>query len=320
MISIRWVDRRKAHWEQLGQLVERSRSGLGGLGHDQLSEFARLYRQTAADLSTIQQDPSSAQLAAYLNQLLARSHNLIYFGRRRRAGELSAFFLRTYPRLFRQTLPATLSAVGIFVFAFLAGWALTLHDAGFAHRLLGPAMMESIEKREMWTHSIVGIQPLAASSITTNNLTVAFTAFALGITAVGTVWMMLFNGLLMGAVGAATWRAGMALSLWSFVAPHGVLELPAICIAGGAGLELARGLLFPGLLPRRAALVQAGGRATRLLLGAVPLLLVAGAIEGFFSPSSAPVVMKFTLAALLGGALLLWLLGVARRPTPGSAL
>src|SRR6202035_4771106 len=100
-------------------------------------------------------------------------------------------------------------------------------------------------------------------------------------------------------VGAATAHAGMALQLWSFVAPHGSLELPAIFTAGGAGLEIARGLLFPGLLPRRESLVRAGGRGARLLLGTIPMLVVAGVIEGFFSPTQAPVAMKFALAAVL---------------------
>ena len=89
-----------------------------------------------------------------------------------------------------------------------AGWAITIYDPGFAHRLLGEQMMDTIAKREMWTHSVLTVQPLAASGITTNNLTVAFTTFALGITVVGTFWMMTLNGLLMGVIGAATWHAG----------------------------------------------------------------------------------------------------------------
>src|SRR4029077_1623801 len=177
-------------------------------------------------------------------------------------------------------------------------------------RLLGPQMMETIEQRKMWTESIVAIKPVASSGIMTNNLSVAFTTFALGITAgIGTIWMMVVNGMLIGVIGAATWQAGMALQLWSFVAPHGVLELPAIFIAGGAGLEIARGMLFPGLLPRRESLAQAGGRAARLVIGSIPLLLIAGSIEGFFSPTAAPVALKFLLGSLLGSALLVWLFG-----------
>jgi uncharacterized membrane protein SpoIIM required for sporulation len=123
--------------------------------------------------------------------------------------------------------------------------------------------------------------------------------------------MLALNGLMMGVVGAATWRAGMALQLWSFVAPHGVLELPAIFIAGGGGLEIARGMLFPGLLPRAESLAKAGGRAARLVLGIVPMLIVAGTIEGFISPSSLAVPLKFALAAVLGSLLIVYLRSAA---------
>src|SRR5262249_23073095 len=144
--------------------------------------------------------------------------------------------------------------------------------------------------------------------------------FALGITAgLGTIYMMALNGVLMGVIGAATWRAGMALELWSFVAPHGVLELPAIFIAGGAGLEIARGMLFPGMLPRNASLAGAGGRAARLLLGTIPMVGFAGLIEGFFSPSHVPMAMKFSLAAVLFVALLAYLLAPRRATAAATA-
>jgi len=159
----------------------------------------------------------------------------------------------------------------------------------------------------------VTIKPLASSFIMTNNLTVSFTTFALGITAgLGTIWMLALNGLLFGVVNAACWQVGMSQQLLSFVAPHGVLELPAIFIAGGGGLLLAKGLLFPGNLPRKASLVLEGGRAVRLVLGIIPLLIVAGTIEGFVSPSDLPVALKYTLAAGLFGLLLLFVM----RKTP----
>lgn len=271
-----------------------------------------MYRQTASDLAAVREDASSKQLAAYLNQLLGRSHNLIYLGHKPKISGIVKFYRDIYPRVFRETLPQTLLALAIFAVAGLAAWAVTIHDPAFAHRLLGPRMMETIEQRKMWTESIVAVKPVASSGIMTNNLSVAFSAFAMGITAgLGTIWMMITNGLLIGVIGAATWKAGMALQLWSFVAPHGVLELPAIFIAGGAGLEIARGMLFPGLLPRKESLARAGARGAQLLLGTIPILVIAGVIEGFFSPSKAPVVMKFTLAAVLFPALLsyLFLLG-----------
>jgi uncharacterized membrane protein SpoIIM required for sporulation len=128
---------------------------------------------------------------------------------------------------------------------------------------------------------------------------------------------MLLNGLMMGVVAVACWREGMSLPLWSFVAAHGVLELPAIFIAGGAGLGLAKGFLFPGSLPRRESLVRAGGRSVRLVLGTIPMLLVAGAVEGFVSPTDLPYQLKFLLAGALATLLVLYLM---RRPSASSTL
>jgi len=128
--------------------------------------------------------------------------------------------------------------------------------------------------------------------------------------------MMLLNGLMMAVVGVACWREGMSLALWSFVAAHGVLELPAIFIAGGAGLGIAKGLLFPGVLPRRESLARAGARSVRLLLGTIPMLMIAGVVEAFVSPTPLPARVKFLLAAGLGTLLVLYL---ARKPVGVSS-
>ena len=313
MISNRWLEKRKPSWARLEELVARCNRGVSGLSHSELQELGSLYRQTASDLAAVREDASNRQLATYLNQLLGRSHNLIYLGHKPKVSGIVRFYRDVYPQVFRETLRQTLLVVAIFVFTGVVAWVITSKDPAFAYRLLGPRMMETIEQRKMWTESIVTVKPLASSGIMTNNLSVAFSTFAMGITAgIGTIWMIAINGLLIGVIGAATWKAGMAVQLWSFVAPHGVLELPAIFIAGGAGLEIARGMLFPGMLPRRLSLVKAGGRAAKLLLGTIPLLVVAGLIEGFFSPSGAPVIMKFGLAAALFVALLVYLLGSAR--------
>src|SRR4051812_45390450 len=99
MVSIRWLEQRKPHWEHLEQLVRRSKNGLAGLDHQELQDLGLLYRQTASDLSVVLEDASSAQLAAYLKQLLGRSHNLIYIGHRPKAGGIVSFYLKTYPRV-----------------------------------------------------------------------------------------------------------------------------------------------------------------------------------------------------------------------------
>ena len=131
-------------------------------------------------------------------------------------------------------------------------------------------MSDTIERGEMWTRSILSVKPLASSAIMTNNLSVSFAAFAGGMLAgIGTVYMMMFNGVLMGVIAVACHRAGMSLSLWSFIAPHGALELPAIFIAGGAGLLLAKGLLCRA--STAAGLAGEAAATARRSLGGIPL-------------------------------------------------
>jgi uncharacterized membrane protein SpoIIM required for sporulation len=320
-LSSRWIEKRKPHWTRLEALLARGRHGVSKLTHDELRELALLYRQTAADLSSARERRVDAQLATYLNQLLGRAHNLIYSGVRPRPRGLLGFYLHTFPQVFRDTWRYTLAATTIFLAGGVLGTSLSLADPGFQRFILGGAMMDTIERREMWTHGILAVKPLASSAITTNNLSVSFAAFALGITAgLGTAWLMLLNGVLIGTIGVACFRAGLSVSLWSFVAPHGALELPAIFIAGGAGLILGRGLLDPGTLPRREALGQAGGRAIRLLLGVIPLLVVAGAIEGFISPVPIGATTKLVIGAAMFTLLCLYLLrGGSRAESPTAA-
>ena len=314
MISTRWLEKRKPYWSKLEALLDRSaQNGLKSLSRSELQELGLLYRQTAADLAAIREDPGSVHFARYVNQLLARAHNTIYSGRKASPTAMFSFFWQTYPAVFRRNLKHCLLAVLIFLIAGAVGAVLTYQNPDFKVKLLGPQMVETIDRHEMWTHSIVGIKPLASSAIMTNNMSVGFTTFALGITAgLGTIYMMAFNGLLIGVIGMACWLSGMSVQLWSFVAPHGVLELPAIFIAGGAGLRIAQGLLFPGILSRRDSLTRGGLEAVQLLVGTVPILVIAGLIEAFVSPTGMPVVLKFSMAAALFVLLGAYLFGVSR--------
>lgn len=307
-LSSRWIEKRKPHWERLEGLVARGQRGTKNFTHVEIHDLALLYRQTAADLATARENPDSAQLVAYLNRLLGSAHNLIYTARPARLRAIVSFFVRTVPRVFRATWTYTAGATALFAAGAIAGVALSLADPGFERFVLGGEMMDTIERGEMWTHSIVSIKPVASSAIMTNNLSVSFAAFALGILAgLGTVYIMAFNGLMIGVIGGACYRAGMSLSLWSFVAPHGALELPAIFIAGGAGLLLGRGVLIPGTLPRRESVAEAGHTAIRLLLGVIPLLIIAGLIEGFVSPVDVAPAVKLLIGAGMFVLLMLYL-------------
>jgi len=260
-----------------------------------------LYRQAAADLSTAREDPHSAALTRHLNELLGRAHNLVYAGaaRSRPAGALR-FLVTGFPDVFRRTLPYSLTAFALFLAGAAAGVVLAAADPGFQRFILNGAMMDTIARGEMWTHGIVAVKPYASSAILTNNIAVSLAACATGMLAgLGPVYMMLFNGLLIAVVGSACYQAGLSLELWSFIAPHGVLELPAIFMAGGAGLLLGKGILFPGTLPRQESVAEAGRDAVRLLLGVIPLLVIAGVVEGFVSPTSIAPAAKFAVGASL---------------------
>jgi uncharacterized membrane protein SpoIIM required for sporulation len=155
--------------------------------------------------------------------------------------------------------------------------------------------------------------PMMASSIVANNVQVAFLAFAFGITAgVGTAVVLAMNGLSFGAVVALFANYQLAAWILTFVAGHGVLELTAIFIAGGAGLLVAKALVAPGDLARRDALVIHGRRAIRMVGAAACLLLLAGTIEGFLSASDAPLAIKLGVSAASAVLLALYFAAGAR--------
>ena len=122
--------------------------------------------------------------------------------------------------------------------------------------------------------------------------------------------------MMLGVIGAACHHYGMSLSLWSFVAAHGSLELPSIIIAGAAGLRLGHAMLFPAGYRWKDSVARDGIEATRLVSGIIPLLVIAGCLEGFFSPSQAPVWLKFTVGAALFTLLNLWLFRPAKPAEP----
>jgi uncharacterized membrane protein SpoIIM required for sporulation len=320
MISNFWIETRKPQWNRLQELLNQCGSrGVVNLADAELREFGLLYRQVAADLSILRQDPTGAHYSRYLNQLLGRAHSIIYSGKKTSIRSIFSFFSTEWPALVWRRRAYLFVVAAVFAGCGVAGALLTLQNPDFAMQVLGPAMIDSIERHEMWTHSIVAIRPLASSEIATNNLSVSFLTFAMGITAgIGTLWLIAFNGLLMGVVGAACGNHGMSLSLWSFVVGHGSLEIPAILLAGAAGLRLGTGLLFPGHLSRRESLRLAGTEAVKIELGTIPLLIVAGFVEGFISPTSIDTFLKLGLGFALFTALLAWIIS-GRRSKSGSS-
>jgi uncharacterized membrane protein SpoIIM required for sporulation len=314
VLSNQWILKRRPHWDRLSSLLAQSdASGLGQLSRAELQEMALLYRQVAADLSVLRQDTTARTYALHVNQLLARAHHIIYSGRKTNLLTLFRFLRDEYPVIFQQNIGYVIASVLISVSAGTLGVILTSARPEFMRHFVGPEMIATMERHEMWTHSIVSVKPMATSAIMTNNLSVSFFTFAGGIVfGLITLRSLFYNGIMLGVIATACHQYGMSVALWSFVAPHGSLELPSILIAGAAGLRLGHAMLFPGSLRWKESIARGGIEATRLVSGIIPLLVVAGCLEGFFSPSQAPVWLKFTVGALLFTLLNLWLFRPAR--------
>ncbi len=309
MPSTIWIDNRKNNWNRLDVLLRQVESaGVRSLPSANLRELGLLYRQAASDLSAVRSEAAPGPLEQYLNRLVSRAHNFVYAGRRTSLAGLWRFFAHGYPRLLRRLSGYVALATGIFVFgALLSSLLIALHPER-GPMLLGPAMMDKINHHQMWTDSILSSEPQASSAIATNNIAVCFYTFAGGLLAgLGTLWFLFFNGLEIGLVATVCAQHGMSLSLWSFVAAHGALELPSIMLAGAAGLRLGAGILFPGMLRRRESVALAGQEAVQLVSGTIPLLLVAGCLEAFLDPGHAPMALKFSLCAVLFTGLCWWL-------------
>ena len=320
ILSNQWIHKRRPHWERLAALLTQAdQSGLRQLSRAELQELALLYRQVAADISVLRRDPTARTYAEHVNQLLARAHHIMYSGRKTSMGTLFRFLRDQYPAIFQRQLSFVLASLLFSVSWGLLGAVVTSSHPQFMRHYVGPAMIATMERHQMWTKSVVSIAPMASSAIMTNNLAVSFLTFAGGIVfGLGTLWYLYFNGMMLGVIAAACHQYGMSVALWSFVAPHGSLELPSILIAGAAGLRLGYSMVFPGQLRWKDSVAEGGMEATRLVSGIIPMLVIAGTLEGFFSPSNAPVWLKFTVGGLLFTLLLFWLFRPVK-PAPGAA-
>jgi uncharacterized membrane protein SpoIIM required for sporulation len=309
ILSNQWIAKRRPHWDRLAFLLTRSdQNGLASLSRSELQEMALLYRQVAADLSVLRRDETARTYSDNVNQLLARAHHIIYSRRKTTWLTLFRFLKDEYPAIFQRQLKYVAASLMVTIAWGVLGASLTAARPEFMRHSVGPAMIATMEQHKMWTDSIVSVAPKETSHIMTNNLSVSFLAFAGGILfGVGTFVLLLNNGMMLGVIGAACHQYSMSLALWSFIAPHGSLELPAIIIAGGAGFRIGHAMLFPGGYRWKESVAKGGIEATQLVAGVIPMLVVAGCLEGFFSPSHAPVWLKFTVGGMLFTLLLTWL-------------
>lgn len=324
------VATRSPHWATFAaMLADAQQNGLGAHGEDGVRAFVAAYRDIASDLARLRTAAQGRDTTEqfYLSRLLAGAHNLLYRGRSISLVDVVRVVAIEAPREVRRSWrPILLSAVLLFGPAVIA-YSAVVRQPAVAATFIPPGMLDRAEEGVRRAREGTGyipdpqiFRPTMASAIIANNVQVTFGAFAFGVTAgIGTVLLLVMNGVSLGGVLGLYQSKGILRLLLAFVAPHGVLELTAVCIAGGAGFLVAAALLLPGRRTRRRALVENGGRAIRLVGAAVVLLLVAGSLEGFVSPiPSWPLGAKF---AVSGATLVLLVLYLsAGRHSPNESL
>lgn len=314
-----FVAERREAWSALAALLD-------GLQRQRLTpaeveQLDALYRRASADLAHARVHYPATEALQFLNQLVGRAYAQVHGARPSRLQALARFYRVEFPQAFYAERRSFHGACGLLVVGAWLGAAGALFHPELARALVPAELRAHISARQMWTDSILEVMPpaLLSARILTNNLGVSFLAFAGGLLAgLGTALLLLVNGLELGAIAALCVQGGMAADFFSFVCAHGLVELTAIAIAGQAGLVLGSALTAPGRLSRAQALRERGRTGVRLVVGAAPLLVAMGLVEGFISPGdhfpgALRAALGLGLAAVLYG--YLYRFGAAARPS-----
>jgi len=288
-----FVEKRQAGWQRLEALLRiTDKTGLRRLEPEMVAELGTLYRWVTSDLAFANGRGYDPSLRAYLNRLTARAHAIVYgAGHEGAVKRILHFYSTTFPTEVRDSHAPILACAGLFLAAAAIAYYLIHTQPLNAWVLLPPSMVQPIHEglhKSNFEPMVRGIgSPTMSAFIMQNNIRLAFLAFGGGLTlGVLTIYLLIFNGLVLGGVAAMYQDAGFGRDFWATIAPHGIIELSAVQIAAGAGLLLAAGVLRPGRLRRADALRRNGRRAGVLILGVASMLVVAGSIEGGFSPQS----------------------------------
>jgi uncharacterized membrane protein SpoIIM required for sporulation len=321
MKAERTIALRRERWARLGTLLEKvQREGLPRLPAGEVREFARLYRESAADLARLRTEGAEAEVEQYVERLVAGGHNALY----RSGGEgvhalgIARFLLHGFPALVRRSTGALSASAALWVLGVLLAYAVATLRPDIARdlcpqRYLDRAEAAATQRLQTGHASYVDMDPafvpLWSSTLVANNVQATFVVFAFGVTAgLGTAALLVLNGLLFGIVAASFAAEGVPGVFWTFVAAHGPVEIPAFLLAGAAGLRLGGAILRPGARTRRDALVHEAMEAGRLLGGTTALLAIAAVLEGVVSPSDLPAGGKVAIGVAAGAGVLAWLL------------
>ena len=299
---------REASWAELEALVAAvERRGLRSLAPDETARLPVLYRAALSSLSVARAISLDRNVVDYLESLTGRAYLCVYGAKRSFFSVLGEFFAQAFPRAVRACRWHLALSALLLVLGTAAGWALTASDEDRFYSFVsadyaqgrGPTSTTD-ELREVLYHEQTGAEKLAAFAtfLFTHNARIGLLAFALGFAfGAPTVFLLLVQGLVLGAFAGLYAGRGLSVELWAWILPHGVSELGAVIVCGAAGFVLAESVLFPGRHARLENLAARGREAGTLALGAVFMFLVAGLIEGIFRQTVQSVPIRYALAA-----------------------
>jgi uncharacterized membrane protein SpoIIM required for sporulation len=320
----RFVLARRARWDRLAALADRAAArGVRALSPAEIDELALAYRAATSDLAIARTRGEDPVVLEHLNRLTARAHAVVYVATARSGwSRVREFVTRGFPREVRRSWgPIAFCALVTVVAAVVAYVSVSADPSNYAALMSGqepPVVSKSLHDSNFGFDR--AYSSAQAALIVTNNVKVAAIAFAGGMTGgLLTGWIILENGLMVGAYSAPFAHAGFGADFWATIAPHGVIELSAIQIAGGAGLVMAGGYLRPGRARRREALVVAARRAGTLMIGVALMLCVAGTIEGFISPQRLPIPVRAAIGAFTALVMLAYFVGGSRGESTETA-
>lgn len=308
-----FVLQREGRWRRLESLLGRGVSWRGqSYNARELEELRELYTGAASDLVFAGAHFPEERVTLYLRELVRNAHTVVNRRRPISLKRIRWFLLSGFPEAYRTAGPYIATAFGISFAAALISAGLVITRPSTANALLfgqAEALRHVMQHHHLWMKSATQNHSVAANYIMLNNIQVAFLAFAGGmLIGLGTLFVLIMNGVNLGVVAVLVAQYGLSEQLWSFVVPHGVIELSVIFTAGGAGLMIGHGILRRVFKKREDALTSAARHAAYLILGCVPLLAIAGTIEGFFSPSDAPDLAKYVFGLVAGSLLYTYLL------------
>lgn len=310
----RFVEDRRARWARLAQLVSEARGRVSRLGAEEVLELGELYRVATSDLAIARRDHPRDVVTERLNDLVAATHALVYSEAPTSARRFRRYVIHDVPATVRAGMPFTLVALAALLLPALVSYGAGVLAPEVAATALSEETKQELAERRPGSEIPLEMRPIAGPLIIANNVRVAVVAFAGGVTGgVLTLFVLVLNGAALGAVFAVLQGSEGTGALLTFVLAHGFLEISAIVLSAGAGLQIGWAMLHPGDLRRRDALRLAGERSIRVVLLTVAVLSVAGVIEAFVSPTFLPVWAKLLVGASTGAALWAYVALAGRR-------